>query len=177
MFKKSAITMLGALALTAACGGDDGGETAMGPGATLECTSSGNNAFTTYGVDAFVAVNKAIFAEVTAELTANGSTNLGTSFSGVQDFPTFEGRLAAFLVFVYGGPSSITYTDGKMYDGIQDMQQAHAGMGITSAQYDYFVANIIVPALTSSGVPMDDVSSCFAPVVVDASVKASIVGQ
>jgi len=149
----------------------------MGPGATLKCTSSGKNAFTTYGVEAFVAVNQAIFAGVTAELTANGSTNLGASFSTVQDFPTFEGRLAAFLVFVYGGPTTITYTDGKMYDGVQDMQQAHAGLGITSAQYDYFVANIIVPALSSSGVPMDDISSCFAPIVIDASVKASIVGQ
>lgn len=57
------------------------------------------------------------------------------------------------------------------------MRQAHAGLGITSAQYDYFVANIIVPALTKSGVPMNDVASCFAPIVVDASFKATIVGQ
>lgn len=158
-----------------ACGDDE--PTATGPGAALKCSSSGKNAFSTYGVEAFVAVNEQIFTEVTAELTANGSTNLGTSFSRVTDFPTFKGRLAAFLVFAYGGPTKITYTDGKTYEGVQDMQEAHAGMAITAAQYDYFVATIIVPALTKSGVPMADVSSCFAPLVVDPAVKASMVGQ
>lgn len=165
-----------AAALTyGACGDEE--PTATGPGAALECSSSGKNAFATYGVDAFVAVNEQIFAEVTAELTANGSTNLGDSFSAVTDFPAFKGRLAAFLVFAYGGPTKITYTDGKTYEGVQDLQAAHAGMAITSEQYDYFVANIIVPALTKSGVPMADVSSCFAPLVVDPAVKASMVGQ
>ncbi len=168
--------LLAAVTLLGACG-DDEPMTTTGPGAALKCTSSGKNAFATYGADAFVAVNKAIFAEVNAELGAKGDANLGSSFAGVTDFPKFEGRLAAFLVFVYGGPTSITYTDGKTYDGIQDMREAHAGLGITSAQYDYFVANIIVPALTKSGVPMDDISSCFAPIVVDPAVKASIVGQ
>jgi hypothetical protein len=161
-----------------ACGGDDDSEApAAGPGASLKCTSSGKNAWDTYGATAFVAVNEKIFELVTAELTANGAANVGDSFSGVSDFPTFKGRLAAFLVFVYGGPTSIEYTDGKTYEGVQDMRLAHAGMGITSAQYDYFVTNVVVPALTSSGVPMGDVSSCFAPPVVDASFKASIVGQ
>ena len=37
---------------------------------------------------------------------------------------TFEGKLAAFLVFAYGGPDTIMYTDGKMYDGVQDMVEA-----------------------------------------------------
>ena len=69
------------------------------------------------------------------------------------------------------------YTDGKTYQGVQDMKAAHTGLGITSAQYDYFVANVIVPALTANGVSMADVTSCFAPVVTDASFKASIVGQ
>lgn len=169
----SSIVVSVSLVTVGACGGDDP-QTTQGPGAALKCTSSGKNAFDTYGATAFVAVNEQIFTEVTAELTANGSTNLGTSFGDVPDFPTFKGRLAAFLVFAYGGPTSITYTDGKTYEGVQDMEEAHAGMGITSAQYDYFVANIIVPALSKSGVPMDDISSCFAPVVVDASVKASI---
>jgi hypothetical protein len=160
----------------AACGSDDA-KTATAPGAALKCASSGKNAWETYGATAFVAVNKAIFAEVGTELNARGDANLGNSFAGVKDFPKFEGRLAAFLVFAYGGPTSITYTDGVKYDGIQDMEEAHAGLGITAAQYDYFVANIIVPALTKSGVPMGDISSCFAPIVVDAKFKASIVGQ
>ncbi len=173
------------LALSAvACGGDD--ETVQGPGAALRCTSSGKNAFDTYGATAFVAVNKAIFANVTAEITANGITNLGDSFTKVgtgnppstmDDAATFEGKLAAFLVFAYGGPTKITYSDGKSYDGVQDMEEAHIGLNITAAQYDYFVASIVVPALTDSGVPVDDVSSCFAPIVTDASFKASIVGK
>ena len=175
MFKPSILAVSLLFTLTAC--GDDEPMTSEAPGAALKCASSGKNAFATFGVDAFVAVNKAIFAEVNAELNAKGESNLGGSFAGVADFPTFEGRLAAFLVYVYGGPSKITYVDGKMYDGIQDMQQAHAGLGITSAQYDYFVANIIVPALAKSGVPMGDISSCFAPIVLDAGVKASIVGQ
>ena len=169
------VLSLTAVVSLGACGGDE--PTATGPGASLKCASSGKNAFATYGADAFVAVNEQIFTEVTAELTANGSTNLGSSFSTVTDFPAFKGRLAAFLVFAYGGPTKITYTDGKTYEGVQDMQEAHAGMAITSAQYDYFVATIIVPALTKSGVPMADVSSCFAPLVVDPAVKASMVGQ
>lgn len=174
---KPSICLATVALLTFAACGDDEEMTSTAPGAALKCSSSGKNAFATFGADAFVAVNKAIFAEVNAELNANATANLGNSFSTVRDFPTFEGKLAAFLVYVYGGPSKITYTDGKSYDGIQDMQQAHAGLGITSAQYDYFVANIIVPALAKSGVPMADISSCFAPVVLDPAVKASMVGQ
>ncbi len=63
------------------------------------------------------------------------------------------------------------------YNGPQNMVEAHTGLAITSAQYDYFIASIVVPALTTSGVPSTDVSSCFAPVVTDATFKASIVGK
>ena len=175
-----ALVTIAALTCATGCSDDDDDATTdppTGPGAALRCTSSGKNAWETYGATAFVAVNEKIFELVTAELEANGEANLGGSFAGVQDLATFKGNLAAFLVFVYGGPTSIQYTDGKTYAGPQDMREAHAGLGITSAQYDYFVANVVVPALTGSGVPMDDVSSCFAPPVVDASFKASIVGQ
>lgn len=179
------LILVGLALSTVSCGGDDD-ETMVGPGAALKCTSSGKNAFDTYGATAFVAVNKAIFANVTAEITANGTTNLGDSFTKIgtgnpestrDDAATFEGKLAAFLVFAYGGPTKITYSDNKSYDGVQDMEEAHIGLAITNAQFDYFIANIVVPALTSSGVPVDDVSSCFAPVVTDASFKASIVGK
>jgi hypothetical protein len=150
------------------------------------CTSSGKAAFATYGANAFVAVNESIFTNVTNELQKNSTTNLGTAFTKIgtgnppstaDDLATFKGNLAAFLVYAYGGPSSITYTDGKTYSGPQDMKESHAGLAITSDQYDYFVSSIIVPALTSNGVPMADVTSCFAPVVTDATFKASIVGQ
>lgn len=174
--------------------GTDSGAPVVGPGASLKCDSSGKDAFDTYGPAAFVAVNEAIFAKVTAELTANSTKNLGDAFtkigsgmpaSTMDDAPTFKGNLAAFLVFAYGGPTDIKYTDGKMYHGPQDMVESHKGLGITSSQFDYFVGSIIVPALTDSGVKHgaggaadpNDVASCFAPVITTAAFKASIVGQ
>lgn len=156
---------------------DDEAKTTTAPGAALTCASSGKNAWDTYGVNAFVGVNEAIFTKVLAELDTKGDANIGGSFAGVRNLARFKGNLAAFLVWVYGGPESIEYTDGSTYVGPQDMVAAHAGLGITSEQYDYFVASIIVPALADSGVPMDDISSCFAPPVVDAAFKASIVGK
>jgi len=157
-----------------------------GPGAAFLCKSSGMDAFDTYGAAAFVAVNESIVSNLVAELTANGTSNLGDAFTKIgtgkpasttDDMATFKGKLAAFLVYAYGGPESITYTDGKTYSGLQNMAAAHVGLGITSDQYDYFVTNQVVPALTDNGVPADDVSSCFAPVVLDATFKASIVGK
>lgn len=165
---------------------------AAGPGASLKCESSGLNAFATYKTAGFVAVNQAIVANVGAEITANGIANLGASFTKVgsgsppstTDGPaTFEGKLAAFLVYAYGGPESITYTDGKTYSGVQDMIAAHTGLAITDAQYQYFIANIVVPALVSSGVKagqgdsFNDVASCFAPIVTSAAFEATIVGR
>jgi hypothetical protein len=175
-------------------GGGDSASSGTGPGATLKCDSSGKNAWETYGVSAFVAVNEAIFANVIAEGSASGTTNVGDSFTKIgsgnpastaDDLPTFKGNLAAFLVYAYGGPGEITYTDNKKYTGPQDMVESHTGLGITGAQYDYFVSNIVVPALTKNGVKAgkggaadpNDVSSCFAPILVDAAFKASIVGQ
>lgn len=183
------ITTLAAIGCT-----DDPIEEMKGPGASLKCDSSGKNAFDTYGANAFVAVNKAVFANVTAEVTAHATSNLGDSFTKVgsgippstsDNLAMFEGKLAAFLVYAYGGPADIKYTDGVMYHGPQDMVTAHTGLGITSAQYDYFITNVVVPALINSGVKHgaggaadpNDVASCFAPIVTDAAFKASIVGK
>lgn len=198
------VTSILALGIAPACGDDnktttpdiDAPADAKGPGAKLHCESSatGANAFDTYGATAFVAVNEEIFTLVNAEITANGTTNLGDSFTKIgtgvppstsDDAPTFKGKLAAFLVFAYGGPTSITYTDSKKYDGQIDMVVSHTGLNITSSQFDYFITNIVVPALVNKGVAHgaggaadpDDVTSCFAPVVTDASFKASIVGR
>lgn len=189
-----ALLALGILATASACGGSDtttnpdmavSDGTGTGPAAGLKC-ASGKNAWQTFGVNAFVAVNKAIFANVTKEVTANGTKNLGDSFGKIgsgtppstkDDAATFEGKLAAFLVYVYGGPNKITYGDGKSYSGLQDMTVAHIGLNITAAQYDYFVASVVVPALTSNGVTAADVSACFAPPLTDAAFKASIVGK
>lgn len=194
MWKK--IVMLSLASTLAACGDDTTTPpagytpTGKGPAAKTYCKSSNKNAFDTFGAPAFVAVNKAIIKKTLDELGGpKGTTNLGTSFTMIgtgtdsnkpaykDDAATFEGKLAAFLVYVYGGPESITYADGKMYNGVQDMTAAHIGMNITSAQYDYFITNMVVPALTENGVTADDVSSCFAPAVTDAGFKASIVGK
>lgn len=186
-------------ALLAGCGDDDDNNnmpdagtgympTGTGPGTSLRCKSSNKNAWDTFGANAFVAVNKSIIAKTLAELKGvSGTANLGESFTHIgddskgpayaDDAATFEGKLAAFLVYAYGGPESIQYTDGKTYTGPQNMAAAHAGMAITASQYDYFIANMVVPALTDNGVTADDVSTCFAPIVTDAAFKASIVGK
>lgn len=179
--------MAAALALfLAACGGSSN-STPPGPGANLKCASSGKNAWQTYGQNAFLAVNQSIFNNVTAELKANGTANLGNSFSKVgtgapnsstaDGFPDFMGNLAAFLVYVYGGPTSIQFTNGKMYVGPQDMVQSHQGLAITDSQFQYFVAHAIVPALTSNGVPSADVSSCFAPPITTAAFENSVINH
>ncbi len=151
------------------------------------CTSSGQNAYTTYGQAAFFAVNASIFTNVVnAGATTSTTTPLGSAFtlvgsgnppSTADNLPTFEGNLAAFLVYLYGGPSQITYTDGVVYQGPQSMQDSHQGLNITASQYNYFVNSIVVPALTSNGVPSGDISSCFAPPLLDPTFMASIVGQ
>ncbi|RKG98782.1 hypothetical protein D7V97_32540 [Corallococcus sp. CA053C] len=189
---------LASTALLVGCGDDDDdmtpdagttyNPTGTGPGTSLRCTSSNKNAWDTFGANAFVAVNKSIVAKTLAEVGGpKGTTNLGESFTHIgdaskgpayaDDAATFEGKLAAFLVYAYGGPESITYADGKMYTGPQNMAAAHVGMAITASQYDYFIANMVVPALTDNGVTAADVSSCFAPIVTDAAFKASIVGK
>ncbi len=158
-----------------------------GPGASLMCASTGKNAWETYGENAFVAVNESIFTNVESiGATTSTTTPLGNSFtlvgsgnpsSTADNLATFKGNLAAFLVYVYGGPTQITYTDGVTYQGPQSMQQAHQGLAITLDQFNYFVANAVVPALTVNGVSTADVSSCFAPPLANPSFINSIVGQ
>jgi len=160
--------------------------TPLGPGAAYKCTSSGKDAWDTYGATAFVAVNESIFTNVNNVIADSGTSELGTSFTEIgsgnpasteDPVATFKGKLAAFLVYAYGGPTSIMYTDGKTYSGLQDMTAAHTGLAITSDQYNNFISDVVVPALSSNGVPMGDITSCFAPVVTDPTFVASIVGH
>ena len=170
----------------------DAGPETPGPGKTLACETSGKNAFETYGATKIVAINETIFANVGTEVATNCSTNLGTSFmeigtgtpaSTADPSNVFKAKLCAFLIWAYGGPSQFQYSDGNIYAGIQDMVAAHTGLGITQAQYDYFVSNIVVPALLTNGVANgsgdspNDVSSCFAPVITDPAFEASIIGH
>ena len=95
---------------------------------------------------------------------------VGGSFAALTpaQVTTLKTNLGAFLVYAYGGPNNYT---GKT------MEAAHAGLAITSDQYDYFITDVVVAALTEGGVAADDISGCFAPVVTDATFKASIVGK
>ena len=162
-----AVCLFGSAVCFGACGSEmsDGDTTKKSAGA--ECSSE---MFDKYGEAAFLAVRDSIVSRALAAPT----DQLGDSFqafagSATQDqLQIFQDHLAAFLVMVYGGP--------KNYSG-RDMAQAHAGLGITSDQYDYFIAEVVVPALSDNGVPMDDISNCFAPPVTESAFKASIVGK
>ncbi len=154
------------LLAAAACGGDDDGGSGDADAAPAACSAE---MFDKYGVDAFLAVNDSVIELAVAAPTSE----VGTSFQdlaaeGETRVEEFRANLAAFLVMVYGGPAD--------YDG-PTMEDAHAGLEITSEQYDFFVVNIIVPALSDNGVPQADIDDCFAPPVVDPAFKASIVGQ
>lgn len=80
----------------------------------------------------------------------------------------FKASLAAFISDAYGC-SQGAYTGPTM-------QAAHAGMGITQAEYDAFIG-LIVGVLTKNGVPESDINLCFAPPLVDPAFVATIVGQ
>lgn len=161
---------LGALAaplsLALACGGDDGGDDGGDPDAPPAACSS--QMFDKYGLDAFVAVNDSVIALAVAAPTAMvGTTFQDLAAAGEARVAEFRTNLASFLVKVYGGPDN--YTGPTMVE-------AHTGLAITSEQYDYFIASVVVPALVENGVPEDDITNCFAPPVVDPAFKASIVG-
>ena len=154
-------------AIDAGDGSDDGADDGTEPDAApVNCTAQ---MFDKYGQEAFLQVNDDIIAASVAAPTAM----LGTSFqdlaaAGSDRVEEFRANLAAFLVFVYGGPDNYTGPT---------MEEVHTGLNITSEQYDYFVTEIIVPVLAADGVSDDDIANCFAPPVVDPAFKASIVGR
>lgn len=160
-----AITTL-SLVLAASCSllactdDDDGGD----PGGT--CTTQ---MYGKYGKDAFTAVNSQILKNIVQVSSVNPSP-IGDSFKGLtaQAVARVEANLLDLLIKVYGGPDN--------YKG-DDMETAHTGLAITSEQYDAFVGMVVVPALTASGVPNEDITNCFAPPMVDAEFKASMVGK
>lgn len=120
-----------------------------------------------YGAAGFTAVNNKIIEKALAAPTAS----VGTSFQNLSDAQKMRlsSNLAAFLIQAYGGPSN--------YSG-KNMVEAHQGLNITEAQYDYFISNVVVPALSESGVSMDDITNGFAPAVTEkkaGSVKCATV--
>ncbi len=162
-----AVCLFGAALGFSACSSDMSDGDTMNESEKTECSSE---MFDKYGESAFLAVRDSIVSRALAAPT----DQLGDSFQTFAGSATeeqlgiFQDHLAAFLVMVYGGP--------KNYSG-RDMASAHAGLGITSDQYDYFIAEVVVPALSDNGVPAEDISNCFAPPVTDSSFKASIVGK
>jgi hypothetical protein len=160
------VCLFGSTFALSACGSDDGEDTKK----ETEETECSGEMFDKYGESAFIAVRDSIVAKALAAPT----DQLGDSFQAFAGSATpaqlevFQDHLAAFLVMVYGGPENYT---GR------SMESAHAGLDITTDQYDYFITEVVVPALAENGVPSEDISDCFAPPVTDPAFKASIVGQ
>lgn len=157
---KTRALMFAGLMMAVGCGGDDGEEPPPG-----ECSSE---MFGKYGQAGFEAVNANILENI-GTVSAMNPSPIGDSFKGLDpaDVARIEANLLDFLVFVYGGPNN--------YEG-ESMEDAHIGLGITSAQYDAFVGMVIVPALQDAGVAADDITECFAPPVTDPDFKATMVG-
>lgn len=151
------VTMVIACTLVAGCGSDEEEGT---------CTTE---MFEKYGAAGFAAVTDNILTNI-GTVSAMNPSPIGDSFKGLttQEVATVEANLEDLLIQVYGGPQNYT---GR------DMTTAHTGLGITSAQYDAFIGMVVVPALTTAGVPSADITNCFAPPVTDATFKASIVGK
>ncbi|WP_428332130.1 hypothetical protein [Novosphingobium sp.] len=125
--------------------------------------------FATYKQAGFDAVNAQIvkLATQTSLVPAIGDsfqTDIVAASTARQT--EFTTNLEDFLIVAFGGPNN--YTGPSMVN-------AHAGLNITSAQYDAFITQVVVPALTTVGVASSDISNCFAPVVTDANFKAQFV--
>ena len=143
-----------------ACTDDEGDD----PGGT--CTTQ---MYAKYGQAGFAAVNDKILKNIVQVGSINPSP-IGETFKGLtqQGVDRVEANLLDLLIKIYGGPDN--------YKG-EDMETAHIGLNITSEEYDAFVGMVVVPALTASGVPNEDITNCFAPPMVDAEFKASMVGK
>jgi truncated hemoglobin YjbI len=112
-------------------------------------------------------VNKKILANIVSVSALNPSP-IGDSFKGLSadDVQRVEANLLDFLVMVYGGPDN--------YRG-KSMRDAHAGLKITTDQYNAFLSMVVVPALTDAGVTQEDIGQCFAPPLTDPAFVADIV--
>lgn len=87
---------------------------------------------------------------------------------GAPAVDAFKASLAAFISDAYG------CTTGS-YTG-PTMEAAHAGLGITQAEYDAFIG-LIAGVLADNGVPEADITGCFAPPLVDPAFAGTIIGK
>lgn len=124
-----------------------------------------------YGHDAFVTVNGNI-----AKLALSAPADkLGDTFTtkiaqaSTERQTQFAEHLLSFLESAYG--SATPYSGAQGFG----MVQAHDGLAITVSQYNYFVSDVVVPALKQSGVADSDISDCFAPVLQDPNFIKTVV--
>lgn len=124
--------------------------------------------FAKYGDTGFQAVNGEI-----GKLALSAPTDkLGVTFQTkiAQATPErqkeFIGHLLSFLEAAYG--STTPYTGPTMVD-------SHKDLAITRAQYEYFISDVVVPALKTSGVSESDITNCFAPAVTSTDFVKTVV--
>jgi Bacterial-like globin len=128
----------------------------MGCGGGTMTPDAGSTLYDKYGAAGFTAVNNSIITKAAAAPTSS----VGTSFSTLTPakVDALKANLGAFLIQAYGGP--------KNYTG-RTMLAAHTGLQITEAQYDYFISEVVVKALSENGVSSDDITNGFAPPVTE----------
>jgi hypothetical protein len=157
----AAVTTLSTMSCGGTSTGSDagtGGSTGSGGGTGTGGGAATQTMFDKYKAAGFTAVNNSIITKAAAAPT----TSVGSSFANLTPakVETLRTNLGAFLIQAYGGP--------KNYAG-KNMKDAHTGLAITEAQYDYFITEVVVKALSDNGVTTDDITKGFAPAVTDKS--------
>ena len=130
------------------------------------CTTS---MYAKYGADGFNQVLNNIGALATSKslVPQLGDTFQTLIVAASQARQTqFNTNLSDFIIQVYGGP--------QQYTG-PTIVLAHASLQITSAQFDAFISDVVVPALTQAGVTSSDITDCFAPPLTDPNFKGQVV--
>jgi hypothetical protein len=121
-----------------------------------------------YGDKGFEAVNgeigKLALAAPTDKLGVTFQTKIAQATPERQQ--QFVGHLLSFLKAAYGSKTP--------YDG-PTMVDSHKDLAITRAQYGYFISDVVVPALKTSGVSESDIMNCFAPAVLDTDFVKTVV--
>lgn len=119
----------------------------------------------------FKAVNSAIgklaLSADTSKLGDSFQTKIAAADANRQ--AEFSAHLLQFLEAAYG--STTPYTGPTM-------TASHAKLEITRAQYDYFLTDVVVPALKSVITDPNnqtDIGACFAPVLMDPNVIKTVV--
>lgn len=121
-----------------------------------------------YGDAGFTVVNGKIAGLALGAPTDKLGDTFQTKIANANDTrkAEFGAHLLSFLENAYGNPNA--------YVG-PGMVESHAHLAITVAQYQYFISDVVVPALTASGVSNDDITNCFAPTVMNKDFVKTVV--